>query len=76
MTDSTHEDGEEKDDAVAAPVERIVMCKTEDAFAFFAGSLIDKVESYFPGGEDEIARLSVEFQKEFESKMDSKGKWP
>lgn len=57
------------------PNDKIVMCTTEDAFSFFAASLIDCYEYYFAGGEDEIARISDNFQKAFEARLDENGKY-
>ena len=57
------------------PNDNVVMCTTEDAFGFFAASLIDCYEFYFPGGENEIAKMSVNFQKAFEARLDKQGKY-
>lgn len=66
---------EKQQDAQASEVERIVMCSTEDAFAFFGASLVDHFEHYFPMGEQQIAELSHKFQKEFEARLDKNGKY-
>jgi len=73
MTNETKE--AKPSDAVSGQDEPVVMCSTEDAFSFFAASLIDCYEYYFSGGEEEIARISVNFQKAFEDRLDKNGKY-
>lgn len=48
----------------------VVMCKIEDAFAFFGACLVDDYEHLFSGGENEIAEISYRFQEAFTARLD------